>query len=146
MADKKELRIGLIGCGFMGRTHTNGYKRVNDFFPGVEYRPVLKTVCSRTEEKVQAFADQWGYESVETDWRDVIARDDIDAVDICAPNSSHEQIAVAAAEAGKMVLCEKPLARDVAEGQRMVEAVEMRTCRIRYGIITAACRLSPSSK
>jgi len=124
MADKKELRIGLIGCGFMGRTHTNGYKRVNDFFPGVEYRPVLKTVCSRTEEKVQAFADQWGYESVETDWRDVIARDDIDAVDICAPNSSHEQIAVAAAEAGKMVLCEKPLARDVAEGQRMVEAVE----------------------
>lgn len=108
----------------MGRTHTNGYKRVNDFFPEVAYRPVLKTVCSRTEEKVQAFADQWQYQSIETDWRDVIARDDIDAVDICTPNSTHEEIAVAAAEAGKMVLCEKPLARDVAEGRRMVDAVE----------------------
>lgn len=121
---KKELRIGLIGCGFMGRTHTNGYKRVNDFFPEVNYRPVLKTVCSRTEEKVRDFAEQWGYESYETDWKNVIARDDIDAVDICTPNSTHEEIAVAAAEAGKMILCEKPLARDVAEGQRMVDAVE----------------------
>ncbi|WP_372639035.1 Gfo/Idh/MocA family protein [Fodinibius sp.] len=124
MADKKELRIGLIGCGFMGRTHTNGYKRVNDFFPEVEYRPVLKTVCARTEEKVRDFADQWQYESIETDWREVVARDDIDAVDICTPNSTHEEIAVAAAEAGKMVLCEKPLARDVEEGQRMVDAIE----------------------
>ena len=124
MSKKKELNIGLIGCGFMGRTHTNGYKRVNDFFPEVGYKPVLKTVCARTEEKVQAFADQWGYESIETDWRDVVARDDIDAVDICTPNSTHEEIAVAAAENGKMILCEKPLARDVAEGERMVEAVE----------------------
>lgn len=124
MSQKKELRIGLIGCGFMGRTHTNGYKRVNDFFPEIGYRPVLKAACSRTEEKVRNFADQWGYESYETDWKDVIARDDIDAVDICTPNSTHEEIAVAAAEAGKMILCEKPLARDVAEGQRMVDAVE----------------------
>ena len=65
MGRKKELRIGLIGCGFMGRTHTNGYKRVNDFFPDVGYRPVLKAACSRTEKNVQAFADQWGYESIE---------------------------------------------------------------------------------
>ena len=124
MAKNKELRIGLIGCGFMGRTHTNGYKRIGDFFPELEYRPVLKAVCSRTEDKVRAFAEQWGYESIETDWKALIARDDIDAVDICTPNNMHAEIAVAAAEAGKMILCEKPLARTEAEGQTMVEAVE----------------------
>jgi predicted dehydrogenase len=124
MSKNKELRIGLIGCGFMGRTHTNGYKRIGDFFPDLEFRPVLKAVCSRSEDKVRAFAEQWGYESIETDWRAVIARDDIDAVDICTPNNMHAEIAIAAAEAGKMVLCEKPLARTDAEGQPMVDAVE----------------------
>ena len=121
---KKELRIGLIGCGLMGRTHTNGYKRIGDFFPELEYRPVLKAVCSRREDKVRAFADQWGYESIETDWNILIARDDIDAVDICTPNNMHAEIAIAAAEAGKMVLCEKPLARTLAEALPMVDAIE----------------------
>lgn len=124
MANKKELRIGMIGTGLMARTHTNGHKRIGDFFPELEYRPVLKTVCARTEEKVKAFAEQWGYESYETDWKAVIARDDIDAVDICTPNDMHANIAIAAAEAGKMVLCEKPLARSVAEAQPMVDAIE----------------------
>ena len=124
MAQKKELRIGLIGTGLMARTHTNGYKRSGDFFPELEYRPVLKTVCARTEEKVKAFAEQWGFESYETDWKAVIARDDIDAVDICTPNDMHANIAIAAAEAGKMVLCEKPLARSVAEAQPMVDAIK----------------------
>lgn len=124
MANKKELRIGMIGTGLMARTHTNGHKRIGDFFPELEYRPVLKTVCARTEEKVKAFAEQWGYESYETDWKAVIARDDIDAVDICTPNDMHANIAIAAAEAGKMVLCEKPLARTVAEAQPMVDAIE----------------------
>ena len=122
MTPKKELRIGLIGTGFMGRTHSNGYRRVPNFFPDLAYTPVLKTVCSRNAEKVQAFADQWGYESIETDWKAVIARDDIDAVDICTPNDTHAEIAIAAAEAGKMILCEKPIARNVEEGQRMVDA------------------------
>jgi predicted dehydrogenase len=121
---KKELRIGLIGGGFMGRTHSNGYKRVGDFFPELQYRPVLKAVCTRSEDKVRAFAEQWGYESYETDWRAVIARDDIDAVDICTPNDTHAEIAIAAAAAGKMILCEKPLSRTLAEGQQMVEALE----------------------
>ena len=120
---KKELRIGLIGVGFMGRTHTNGYKRVNDFFPELQNRPVLKAVCSRTQEKVNAFAEQWGYESVETDWKALIARDDIDAVDICTPNNMHAEIAIAAAKAGKMILCEKPLSRTLEEGQQMVDAI-----------------------
>jgi len=108
----------------MGRTHTNGYKRVGDFFPEVEYLPELKAVCSRREDKVRAFADQWGYQSIETDWKKLIERDDIDAVDICAPNNMHAEIAIAAAEAGKMILCEKPLARTLAEAQQMVDAVE----------------------
>lgn len=124
MSDKKELRIGLIGRGLMGRTHSNGYKRIGDFFPELEYRPVLKAVCSRSEDKVREFAEQWGFESYETDWKALIARDDIDAVDICTPNNMHSEIAIAAAEAGKMVLCEKPLARTLAEAQPMVDAIE----------------------
>lgn len=120
----KELRIGLVGYGFMGRTHSNGYKRVNDFFGDLEYRPVLKAVCGRTAEKAQAFADQWQYESIETDWQKLVERDDIDAIDICTPNDTHHDIAIAAAKAGKMVLCEKPLARTVAEGQEMVDIIK----------------------
>ncbi len=122
--NKKELRIGTVGRGFMGRTHSNGYNRVSNFFPDLQYHPVLKAVCSRSEDKVKAFAEQWGYESYETDWRKLIARDDIDAVDICTPNDTHAEIAIAAAEAGKMILCEKPLARTLDESQTMVDAVE----------------------
>lgn len=125
MIQKKQLRIGLIGTGFMGRTHSNGYNRVANFFPDLAFTPVLKAVCSRNQEKVQAFADQWGYESVATDWKALIARDDIDAVDICTPNDTHAEIALAAAAAGKMILCEKPLSRNLAEGEKMVEAIEL---------------------
>ena len=124
MSAKKPLNIGLVGYGFMGRTHSNGYKRVNDFFPDVEYRPVLKAICARNKERANEFASQWGFESVETDWQALNARDDIDAIDICTPNDTHAAIAIAAAEAGKMVLCEKPLARTTEESLPMVEAVE----------------------
>lgn len=124
MAEKKKLRIGLVGTGLMGRTHANGYNRIHNFFPDLEYEPELVAVCSRNEEKVKAFADQWNFASYETDWRKLIARDDIDAVDVCTPNDSHAEISIAAAEAGKMVLCEKPLARTIAEGQKMVDAAE----------------------
>ena len=124
MIQKKQIRIGLIGTGFMGRTHSNGYNRVANFFPDLAYIPVLKAVCSRNKDKVQAFADQWGYESIETDWKKLIARDDIDAIDICTPNDTHAEISLAAAAAGKMILCEKPLSRNLAEGEKMVEAIE----------------------
>jgi len=120
---QKPLNIGVVGYGFMGRTHSNGYKRVNDFFD-LAYRPVLKAVCGRDAGNARKFAESWGYESFETDWRKLVARADIDAVDICTPNNTHAEIAIAAAEAGKMVLCEKPLAMDLVEGQRMVEAIE----------------------
>ena len=123
MAATKPLRIGLIGCGFMGRTHSNGYKRVGDFFD-LEYRPVLQAACARNEGAARAFAARWGYASVETDWRKLVERDDIDAVDICTPNNTHAPIALAAAKAGKMILCEKPLAMDLVEGQTMVDAIE----------------------
>jgi predicted dehydrogenase len=113
----------MIGYGFMGRAHSNAYRRVNNFFD-LQYRPVLKAVCGRDEAKVKPFADQWGYESIETDWRKLIERKDIDAVDICTPNNTHKEIAIAAAKAGKMILCEKPLAMDSKEGAEMVAAVE----------------------
>ena len=120
---KKPLNIGMIGYGFMGRTHSNAYAKVNHFFD-LEYQPVLKAICARNGERAQAFADQWGYESVETDWRKLIERDDIDAVDICTPKNLHHEIAIAAAKAGKMILCEKPLAMDVEQGEEMCKAVE----------------------
>jgi predicted dehydrogenase len=113
----------MVGYGFMGRTHSNAYKRLNDFFD-VEHRPVLKAACARKREKVEAFAANWGYERVETDWRALVEADDIDLIDIGAPNRFHHDIAIAAAQAGKMVLCEKPLAMSVEEAERMTEAVE----------------------
>src|ERR1051325_10114659 len=119
----KPLNIGMIGYGFMGRAHSNAYRKVNNFFD-LEYSPVLKAVCARDKEKAQAFADTWGYESVETDWKKLLARKDIDAVDICTPNNLHKEIAIAAAEAGKAILCEKPLAMNSAEGEEMCRAVE----------------------
>jgi predicted dehydrogenase len=119
----KSLNIGLIGCGFMGRTHSNAFRNVGSFFD-VPFRPVLKVVCAREKGKVQDFAVRWGYESFETDWRRLVAREDIDLVDIACPNDLHRDIAVAAAKAGKMVLCEKPLSMNAADGFKMVSAVE----------------------
>lgn len=120
---KEPLRIGMIGCGFMGRAHSNAYNRVANFFD-TRGAPVLKAVCSRDAGRTQEFAGTWGYESIETDWRRLVECADIDAIDICVPNSLHAEITTAAAAAGKMVLCEKPLAMSVAEGEAMCQAVE----------------------
>jgi predicted dehydrogenase len=119
----KPLNVGLIGYGFMGRAHSNAYAKVNHFFD-LQYRPVLKAACARDAAKVKTFADQWGYESVETDWRKLVERKDIDVIDICTPNNTHAEIATAAAKAGKMILCEKPLSMTGDEGKQMVAAVE----------------------
>jgi predicted dehydrogenase len=119
----KTLNVGLIGYGFMARAHSNAYRKVNNFFD-LEYQPVLKAVCARDAAKLKAFADTWGYESVETDWRKLIERPDIGLVDVCAPNNLHREIALAAARAGKMILTEKPLAMNSQEGAEMVAAVE----------------------
>ncbi len=119
----KKLNIGVVGCGFMGRTHSNAFGKVANFFD-LPYQPVLKKVCARNGDRVRAFAGQWGYESVETDWRKLAESPDIDLVDIATPNDTHAEIAIAAAKAGKMVMCEKPLGRTPAESEAMVKAVE----------------------
>lgn len=120
---KKTLNIGLVGYGFMGRTHSNAFLQAPRFFD-LPYQPVLKAVCARNADRAKGFAENWGYQSIETDWRALVQRSDIDLIDIASPNDTHAEIAVAAAKAGKMVLCEKPLGRTAAEGKTMVDAIE----------------------
>ena len=120
---KKQLRVGLIGYSFMGRAHSNAFHQVNHFFPS-SYEVVPQAVCGRDAAKVQEFADKWGYKSIETDWKKLIERDDIDVVDIATPNNMHAEQAIAAAKAGKMILCEKPLGLNAKEAEKMLKAVE----------------------
>jgi predicted dehydrogenase len=120
---KKALNIGMVGYGFMGRTHSNAFAQAGHFFD-LKHQPVLKAACARDAGKLKAFADQWGYESTETDWRKLVERKDIDVIDIAAPNDVHHDIAIAAAQNGKMVMCEKPLGRNAGESAEMVAAVE----------------------
>ncbi len=119
----KKLNVGLIGYGFMGRTHSNAYRRVNNFFD-VPYEPVLQVVCGLVEAEAKAFAEKWGYKSYTTDWHKVVEDENIDVVEICVPNNLHAEIAIAAAKAGKAIVCEKPLALNVAQAEEMVKAVE----------------------
>jgi len=115
--------VGLVGYGFMGRTHSNAFLQAPRFFD-LAYRPVLKAVCARNAERAQRFADNWGYQHIEEDWRALVERKDVDLIDIASPNDTHAAIAVAAAKRGKIVLCEKPLGRAVQESKAMTEAVE----------------------
>jgi len=120
---KKILNIGMVGYGFMGRTHSNAFLQAGRFFE-LEYQPMLKAVCARNAARAEAFAANWGYESIETDWRKLVERADIDLIDIASPNDTHAEIAIAAARTGKIVMCEKPLGRTLAEAKAMVDAVE----------------------
>src|SRR5687768_1131568 len=119
----KKLNVGIVGYGFMGRAHSNAYRQVSQFFD-LEYEPVLKAACARSEAKARAFAENWGWESVETDWRRLVERSDSDAIDISSPNNTHFEITLAAAAAGKMVLCEQPLAMNGAQAREMTDAIE----------------------
>jgi len=120
---KKILNVGMVGYGFMGRTHSNAFLQAGRFFD-LPYQPVLKAVCARNAARAEAFAANWGYQSIETDWRKLVERKDIDLIDIASPNDTHAEIAIAAARAGKIVMCEKPLGRTSAEAATMVDAVE----------------------
>ena len=121
---KPKLNIGVVGYGFMGRTHSNAFRQVVNFFD-VPYEPVLKAICGRTRERAEAFKQNWGFDSAETDWRRLIERNDIDVIDIASPNDTHAEIAIAAAQAGKKaILSEKPLGRNAAESRAIVEAAE----------------------
>src|ERR671922_682116 len=119
----KKLNIAIIGGGFMGRTHSNAFRQAPEFFT-LDHEPVLKAVCTRNAKGAADFAANWGFESSESDWRRLIDRKDIDLIDIASPNDTHAEIAVAAAEADKMVICEKPLGRNAAEAETMVTAIE----------------------
>lgn len=117
------LGVGMIGYSFMGAVHSHAWRTVGRVFDlGVDVD--MRVICGRNEEAVTAAAAKYGWQSAETDWRAVIARDDIDIVDVCTPGSSHEEIAVAALNAGKHVICEKPLANTVAEAERMAAAAQ----------------------
>jgi myo-inositol 2-dehydrogenase/D-chiro-inositol 1-dehydrogenase len=123
MPAKKSLRVGLIGYGFMGRAHSNAFLQAPRFFD-LPYQPVLQAACARNPDRLNAFAENWGFASSETDWRRIIERKDIDLIDIASPNDTHAEIAIAAAKAGKMVMCEKPLGRNATEALAMTETVE----------------------
>ena len=119
----KTLNVAIIGTKFMGKAHSNAWKNAPHFFD-MPTRPVLKVACGQDEASLKAFADNWGWESIETDWRKVIARPDVDIIDIGVPQHLHKEIAVAAAKGGKHIFCEKPLAMNVAEAQEMLDAVQ----------------------
>ncbi|MFF9363952.1 Gfo/Idh/MocA family protein [Streptomyces griseoluteus] len=120
---KPPLRIGMVGYAFMGAAHSQGWRTVGRVFD-LPREPVLSVLCGRDADAVRAAAERHGWAATETDWRALIARDDVDLVDICTPGDSHAGIALAALAAGKHVLCEKPLANTVEEAEAMAEAAE----------------------
>jgi predicted dehydrogenase len=120
---RPQLRIAMIGHGIMGRMHANAYRQAGQFFD-LPYEAVLQTVCGVKESEVQPFAEHWGWKTHGTDWRRAVESDDIDIVDIVAPNHAHFEIAIAATEAGKIVLCEKPLALNAGQAFEMANAVQ----------------------
>jgi predicted dehydrogenase len=118
----EEIRVGIVGTQFMGRAHTKAYQDVLSFLD-LPAKPVLRAACDINPSDLDAFAKRFGWQTTETSWEKMVARDDIDLVDICAPNVIHMPIAVAAAEAGKHVLCEKPIAMTADQARRMLDAV-----------------------
>jgi predicted dehydrogenase len=118
-----EVNVALIGYAFMGKAHSNAYRQVSRFL-SPRLTPRLKVLCGRTRAKVDAAARTFGWEQTATDWRQVIERRDIDIVDISTPGDRHAEMAIAAARAGKVVICEKPLANTVKDAERMLAAVE----------------------
>lgn len=119
----KTLNVAIIGTKFMGKAHSNAWLNAPRFFD-IPARPVLKIACGQDREALRQFADTWGWEEIETDWRKVIARPDIDIVDISLPQYLHREVAVAAAQAGKHIFCEKPIAMNLAEAEEMLAAAE----------------------
>lgn len=124
---KKKIGVALIGGGFMGKTHSNAYLKAAKFFD-LPVEPEMRVFCS-ADANPQEMADRWGWKEVDADFRHVVERDDVDLVDICTPNNMHMEMAIAAAEAGKMVFCEKPLALDYGQAKRMADAVRKNRVR-----------------
>jgi predicted dehydrogenase len=118
-----EINVGMIGYAFMGKAHSNAWRQVSHFFPG-NRTPRLKVICGRSRANLEEAKAQLGWDEAETDWRRVVERKDIDIIDVVTPGNSHAEISIAAAQAGKHVICEKPLGNSLAEARSMVQAVE----------------------
>jgi predicted dehydrogenase len=118
---KQQLNVAMIGHGFIGRLHSNAFHQVGHFFQ-IPYQLNLKVICGRNRSTLETMASQWNWQEVATDWTQVVTRPDIQVVDIAVPNALHAPIAIQAAQAGKIVLCEKPLARSAQEAEQMAEA------------------------
>jgi predicted dehydrogenase len=129
---KMNLTVGMIGYNFMGKAHSNAWRQAPRFFD-LPASIRLKTICGRSSARVQEAADQLGWEKAVTDWREVVADPEIDIIDITTPNDTHAEIAIAAAEAGKAILCEKPLGMDIPQCEAMVAAVE------KAGVVNMVC-------
>jgi predicted dehydrogenase len=119
----KRLKIGIVGTKFMGRAHSNAFKKAPLFFD-LDSELVLKVACGRNEASLKEFAAKWGWEEVETDWKKLVARPDIDIIDIAVPTNLHYEIAMAAASAGKHIFCEKPLAMNSKQAEEMLRVCE----------------------
>ncbi len=119
----KTVNVAIIGTKFMGKAHSHAWNTAPKFF-SLEVKPVLKLACDLDAKETADFASNWGWESIETDWRKVLERPDIDIVDICTPTFLHQEMAVAAAQHGKHVFCEKPLALSYAGAKRMYDEAE----------------------
>ncbi|MDR0285644.1 MAG: Gfo/Idh/MocA family oxidoreductase [Propionibacteriaceae bacterium] len=143
MSDKPRLNVGLVGYAFMGKAHSEGWRTAPVFFD-LPYRVGLTAVCGRDGVRAAQAASQFGWASWETDWRALIARDDVDLIDICTPGDSHAEIAIAALAAGKHVLCEKPLANTVAEAEAMAEAAAEAAKRGVYAMVGFTNRRVPA--
>jgi predicted dehydrogenase len=132
MVLNKKVRVGMVGYKFMGKMHSHAYRDLPFFFD-CDTTPVLQAIAGRDEDGVKAAADKMGWASYETDWRRLIERDDIDLIDIVTPNNTHAEIIIAAAEAGKHILCEKPLAMNLEQSQRVLAAVK------KYDVVHMLC-------
>lgn len=141
----RELGIGLIGYAFMGKAHSHAWRTAPSFFE-LPLAPRLRALAGRDGEAARAVAQKFGWEHVETDWRALVDRDDVDIVDVCTPGDTHAEIAVAALEAGKHVLCEKPLANSVAEAETMADAAKAARARGVRSMVGFTYRRVPAIK
>lgn len=143
MTTAKPLRVGMVGYAFMGAAHSHAWRTAPRFFD-LPLQPQLTAVAGRNADGVRAAADKLGWESTETDWRRLIQRQDIDLIDICTPGDTHNEIAIAALEAGKHVLCEKPLANSVEDAERMTVAAEAAAKRGVFAMCGFSYRRTPA--
>ncbi len=136
----KEISVGIIGTGFMGRAHSNAYIDAPYFFD-LPLLPVMRAACDVDAPGLHAFAKRFGWQTTETSWERLLARDDIGLVDICTPNVTHCPIAVAAAKAGKHIICEKPMAMNAGESRRMLDAARAgQHSALRRGLLSGLAR------